>query len=253
MRNVPPLAPEVVRKPHLTDPEAARTHDEALVLVGNEKSLEGSIKLLAQVKKIKPKCLNEVRSIYHWREGLAHATRTTNPYVPTQTIFPGRRKDKLILEMNGGPHSIFQCPGRYTLQVAEFTGRSEIVTKATDSKLFDSASLRKSPLMTAMDDAEHLADVLGKDSELARAGYQPYVYHDRRSSKVMVGSFNRPDDPAAGKLRDELLTKAQRVEKDERNRKLIFSGILGRSGIAIAPALSLTDLEDPTNPIKNQQ
>ena len=62
--------------------------------------------------------------------------------------------------------------------------------------------------MTAADDAEKLADALAKDPEVQRTGFQPYVYHDRTSSKVMIGAFQSPQDPKAPQLRDSLLKLA---------------------------------------------
>jgi hypothetical protein len=39
-----------------------------------------------------------------------------------------RRVDPFVKKLNAGPRSIFQCPGPYTLQVAEFSGRNSLVT-----------------------------------------------------------------------------------------------------------------------------
>jgi hypothetical protein len=204
IRNVPPTAEQQVRKPYLTEPEKARTHDEAIVLVGDEKTLKGSEVLLHKVKKIKPKCLNANPSIYHWRQGLNTALRTTNPFVPTQDLFSGKG-DPLLRQINGGPHNLVYCPGRYSLQVAEFSGRA---TFNVDNPNFKDSLLAKSPLARAADDAEQLADKLAKNPEIRQTGCQPYVFHDRTSSKVWMGAFNSPDDPAAARLRDTLLKLA---------------------------------------------
>ncbi|MGE3818610.1 MAG: hypothetical protein AB7I30_04195 [Isosphaeraceae bacterium] len=237
MRGIPPTAPPHLRRAELSEPEKFRTHDEAAVLVGNEKSLADSEKLLKKVRAIKPDCIEQMPKIFGWREGLKSASRTTNPFVPTQNLFPGRKKDALVEQMNGGPRSIFHCPGRYTLQVAEFSGRSIYNPAQKDMRAFDNDWLRKSPLATAADDAERLADAIARDPEVQRSGFQPYVYHDRTSSRVMIGSFNSPSDPNAVKLRDTMVKLA--VPIADRNK-----------GTVIAPANALTDLEDPTRPIK---
>ena len=75
------------------------------------------------MKKIKPKCLDKMSSPFPWREGLTGHYRTTNPYVPAQLLYPGH-KDRLMVQMNSGLRSIVNCPGRYSLQIAEFSGRS---------------------------------------------------------------------------------------------------------------------------------
>ncbi len=131
--------------------------------------------------------------------------------------------------MNDGPHSVFHCPGRYSLQVAEFGGRTSF--NAQDPKFFDNAFLKSSPLATAAGDAEKLADLLAKDPEIQRTGFQPYVYHDLTTSRVMVGSFNDPRDPNAARLRQTLLTRWNDVM------------LKSKKSTSIAPANSLTDLE----------
>jgi hypothetical protein len=246
IRNVPPTAAAYQSKPQLTAPEKVRNYDEAAVLVGNEKSLDASEKLLHKVRKIKPKCLNEIPSMFHWRQGLATALRTTNPYVGTQDLFPGKKKDNLVVQMNGGPRSIFQCPGRYTLQVAEFSGRSVFNPSQGDARLHENNWLRSSPLVTAHDDAERLADKLMKDPAITQTGCQTYVYHDRTSSKVTIGSFDAPNDPAAVQLREKLLKMAVdlSLQKDKFGRE--------HAGVMIAPAQALTDLQDPAQPIKTK-
>jgi len=238
IRNVPPTANPYVRQSRLTEPEKVRSFDEAAVLVGNEKSLEDSLKLLHKVRKINPRCLGQMDSIYKWRTGLSSAQRTTNPYVPAQNLYPGRKEgDSFVAQMNGGPRSIFNCPGRYTIQVAEFTGRAVFNPSEKDGGMFDSSWLKRSPLVTAHDDAEQLAEALAKDPEIQKTGYQPYVYHDRTSSKVMVGAFNDPKDPGASKLHETLVKQA--VPLAPKNK-----------GIILAPANYLTDLEDPNQPMK---
>ena len=123
MRGVPPTVPSNVMAPDIKMPEKIRTFDEAAVLVGNEKTLAGSEKLWHQVRKIKPNCLNSMSTPFKWREGLSKSYRTTNPYVPVQLLYPSH-KDKLMVQMNSGLRSIVNCPGHYSLQIAEFSGRS---------------------------------------------------------------------------------------------------------------------------------
>lgn len=230
IRNVPPTAPQGIRQPNLSPPERYRTYDEAVVLVGDEKTLDDSEALLHKVKKIRPKCLNGMPSLLPWRQdsGLSRALRTTNPYVPAQNLFP-RKSNTLLKQMNAGPRSVYQCPGRYTLQVADFTGRSTFDPE--DQRFQGMSSLKKSPLVTAASDAEKLANALAKDKDIQRTGYQPYVYHDLTSSKVMIGSFNAPDDPSAARLRETLLRLAVPLA----NRKVTDS--------MIVPAVTLTDLQ----------
>jgi hypothetical protein len=235
IRNVLPTAYPNQIRPELGMPEKLRTDDEAGVLVGNEKTLDDSERLLHKVKKIRPICLEGVPDMYRWRlgMGLYRAIRTTNPYIPAELLFQ-RKPDTLISQMNspdGSPHSIFKCPGQYSLQVAEFSGRATLTDgRLIDARLSGMFSLRHSPLATAHDDAERLAEALAKDPKVKSLGYVPYVYHDRYSSKVFVGAFNSPTDPEAVRLRQGLIELAV----DLNNRKV--------ADVLIVPATALTDL-----------
>jgi hypothetical protein len=238
IRNVPPTAPPAQDRGAVNFPERVRTYDEAVVLVGNEKTEKGSEVLLHKVKSIDPECLKGMPSMYVWRKGLKTALRTTNPYVPAQDLFAGKR-DSFVAGLNKGPRSIYNCPGRYTLQVIEFTGRSTFNVAA--AKLGGDRVLKQSPLYTAHDDAEKLANALGSAEEVKRLGQPVYVYHDRTSSRVMIGSFESPNDPRAIRVRQELLYMASSIMDKKR-----FNDQPARTrGIdkMIAPASYLTDLE----------
>jgi hypothetical protein len=231
IRNVPPQADPMVARASVKAPENYRTYDEAAVLVGDEKTQEAAAKLHHQVKKIKPKCLDNVSSLFPWREGLAKAIRTTNPYVASQNLYT-HKADRLVVEMNSGEGSVAQCPGMYTLQIAEFSGRATFNEK--DSAFQGHLALLKSPLRTAASDAEKLANVLRKDKDVAKLGQPIYVYHDRTSSRVYAGSFNTPDDPRAVAMRDSLLKLAVPLIDPSSRRKTVDS--------MIVPAGTLTDL-----------
>ncbi len=110
--------------------------------------------------------------------------------------------DPLIKQMNGGPRSLFKCPGTYTLQVAEFLGRTS--TDPNDPRFRSEGLLRQSPLAAAGDQAESLAESLEKCKALPR-GIRAYVFHDRHSSKVLLGGFQSENDPAYQTLRRALV------------------------------------------------
>lgn len=89
-QNVPPYARNLVKQPHLTDPEKVRSYDEAAVLVGNEKTLAASEVLWQRVKKIHPKCLEEMPSILpcarDWGSARRSGPRTR--MCPSRISFP---------------------------------------------------------------------------------------------------------------------------------------------------------------------
>jgi len=233
IRQVPPTAEPGVSQPNVKIPEKYRTYDEAAVLVGNEKTEKDSALLLHQVKKIKPDCLNAMPSMFRWREGLEKALRTTNPYVAAQYLYP-RKSDRLVVQMNQTSRSIANCPGRFSLQVAEFSGRSTFNDK--DDRFQGILNLKRSPLATAGEDAEHLADRLSKDPDIRKLGQPIYVYHDRTASRVYIGSFNAPQDPTAVAVRESLLKLAVPILDRKRST--------GGMDTMIVPAGMLTDLTD---------
>lgn len=232
VRNLPPTAPGGIDRPRLNPIERVRTIDEAAVLVGNEKSIRAQELLLKQVKKIHPHCLNHLPTILPWREGLGKAIRTTNPYVPAQNLYPGQG-DPMIARMNHGPHSLSHCSGRYSLQIAQFGGRSTFLVDGV--KNFGDDSLRSSPLATAHEDAERLAAAIAKTNEFKQLGQPIFVYHDKTASRILVGSFNQPNDPKASQLHAEMLKLAVPL-MDRANRKRGIDRM-------IVPATALTDLE----------
>jgi hypothetical protein len=234
IRGIPPQADPRVVQANVKMPEKVRTFDEAAVLVGNEKTMKDCEALHHKVKKIKPKCLAGMSSIFPWRDGLVKAIRTTNPYISAQDLYP-HKHDDLIARMNAGRDSIANCPGRYSLQIAEFSGRATFDPK--DENFRGPLSLLKSPLRTAASDAERLAASVRKDKEVQQLGQPVYVYHGRTSSQVYIGSFQTDQDPKAGEVRERLVRMAVKLAE----RK-------GSGDSMIVPATMLQDLE----PIKAQ-
>jgi hypothetical protein len=236
IRGVPPQAAPDVHQPNVGIPEKYRTYDEAAVLVGDAKTEKDAAVLLHQVKKIKPDCLNAMPHLFKWREGLSTALRTTNPYVPAHWLYP-HKHDDLVVRMNQSARSVANCPGRFTLQVAEFAGRSTFNDK--DERFQGLMSLRRSPLATAHDDAERLAAKLAKNPEFQKLGQPIYVYHDRTASRVFVGSFNAEKDPLAVDVRDAMLKMA--VDLVTTDKKRPNPDALDHW---VVPAGMLTDLRD---------
>jgi hypothetical protein len=248
IRNIPPTAPPGLMRPNLTAPEKFRTTDEAAVLIGNEKTLEDSAKLLKVVKKMKPECLSKLPHLYSFSKNLKGAIRTTNPYVPAQDLFPATR-DKYVESLNDGKRSIYHCPGRYSLEIAQFTGRSTFNVQAA---MFSSADeLKTGSLAKAYDNAENLAEALAKVPLIRETGQPVYVYHDRTSSRVFIGSFNSTNDAAAASLREHLVKNALLVTEmvvtyPDKRKELKNPGVK----TVITPATYLTDLDDPQQPIR---
>ena len=239
IRGTPVQAPSETMKAVIKQPERIRTLDEAAVLVGDEKTEQGSENLLHQVKKLHPKCLEGMPQLFHWRSSsLARAIRTTNPLVPVQWLYP-RAPDRLMIQMNSGLKSVANCPGHFTIQVAQFSGHSAYDLTGQGMAAFkDVINPRKSPLQTAHDDAEKLADQLARSPELKQLGQPVFVYHDRTSSKVYVGAFNSTEDPNTIAVHQELLKVAGKLNgsKDRWGRPA--------TDHMLVPATMLTNVDD---------
>jgi hypothetical protein len=250
MRGTPPTVPSQVMKPDIKMPEKIRTYDEAAVLVGDEKTLAGSEKLWQEVRKIKPDCLSQMSTPFGWRDGLGKSYRTTNPYVPVQLLYPSHH-DRLMVQMNSGLRSVVNCPGRYSLQIAEFAGRSTYQLSALQQVSGTFADLRQSPLVTAHADAERMADKLAKDPEFQRLGVPVYVVHDRTSSRVFVGSFDAPNEPRAFQIREWLVAMSYPLA-DKSTPGPHNPSARGKNALdtMIVPALALTDVSDIKSKIK---
>ncbi len=251
VRGVPPQTPSQTKSTDVKMPEKIRTFDEAAVLVGNMKTMADQERLWREVKKLQPQCLKKMSSPFPWRTGLSTALRTTNPYIPAQYLYP-RTTDKLMVMMNGGLRSIAHCPGPFSLQVAEYSGRSAFSFNPNTPASHVLPNLEKSPLRTAHDDAERMAEKLANSPEIRQTGQPVYVYHDHTSSKVFVGSFNSPQDPAAASLRNFLVQNAYNLSN--KNYEMPNKKLRGKSAATdtmIVPALALTDVNDLKSKIRN--
>lgn len=123
---------------------------------------------------------------------MGHAFITPNPLLPKDEYVP-QGLDPLIVKMNKGmENSLLDCPGKFTVQVATFTGKivtdqSEIVRIENGEKKVDGSRLEE-----AAEKAVKLAKAL------RMKGWEAYVLHERCASIVTVGSFEsvgipRPD------------------------------------------------------------
>lgn len=187
---------------------------EVAVLVGDFHSAddpEGQ-KDLAQIKRADPTCMkppapptatSPLADLRRWGQEtfgtgkktkgpLANAFITTNPLLPRE-YFVGRGVDRFVLEINKGvEHSLLDCPGRYSVRIATFTGRVEIdqqkIRELTGSAMQDRQT-DDSPLVDAAAKAHAITEYLRSRK------VEAYEFHDRTSSIVTVGHFNSVGTP----------------------------------------------------------
>lgn len=114
---------------------------------------------------------------------MRHAFLTTNPLLPDEYFAP-RGVDKFILALNEGyEYNLLNCPGRYSVQVAHFTGQVILDQREIQAIERGEKTFRGS-----------LAEAARKAHELTLAlrqkGYEAYEFHDRGASIVTIGSFD---------------------------------------------------------------
>ncbi len=187
--------------------------EEVAVLVGDFHAVddpEGQ-KVLAMLKRAQPDCLkshdntpppsNPLADLRSWTQRtlggskengpLAGAFMTTNPLLPREYFAP-KGPSKLVLDMNSGVrHSLLNCKGHYSVQVATFTGHVTIdqheihqIERGSDPSANGGMGLEEAALK-----AHALTEFL-RD-----AGVEAYEFHDRYSSIVTIGSFDSVGSP----------------------------------------------------------
>ena len=120
---------------------------------------------------------------------LGHAFVTTNPLLPKEYFVP-KGIDPFVAEMNQDvKHSLLDCPGKYTVQVATFRGQSILDQKKIQHELEKGNKVSGSKLAEAAEQAHRLTEAL------RIKGYDAYEFHDRYSSIVTVGSFKNVGTP----------------------------------------------------------
>lgn len=172
--------------PAVDDPEAQKALQEikyATPQCLDVKSGKRTNQTLAALRLIQKEIHTAIGSEKKKRGPMGHAFLTVNPLLPKDYFAP-KGIDKLVLAMNeGNRYSLLDCPGKYTVQVAHFTG-NVILDQKKIREVESGALTLKSGLVEAGEKAEKLVEAL------RQKGYEAYVFHDRYASLVTVGSFD---------------------------------------------------------------
>jgi hypothetical protein len=200
---------------------------EVAVLVGDFSSFEDARgqKLLRHIKQLRPESLGgghaKSRLLSDFLQAnRQHAEAATakpplhaamlipNPLLPAD-YFTRQTVDEFVIAMNADvAHSLLDCPGRYTVRVATFTGSGtfetgsgsapEPATGFVDMNRF-LAVLKGSgwqdPRLEGIEQESRLVEAAARAHQLTealrRAGWQAWEFHDRDSSIVSVGSLDQ--------------------------------------------------------------
>ncbi len=212
---------------------------EVAVLVGDFASFDDprGQKMLTKIKGLHPQALSgdsgKSQSFSDFRKmigldrnaakGPMHlAFVIPNPLLP-EDFFTRQQVDKFVIEMNADvTHSLLDCPGRYTVRVATFTGAGTFDQKAIEGG--DDSVKLESRLMEAAEKAHRLTQAL------RRSGWQAWEFHDRESSIVCVGSLQQlavPQGNGAAVVNPELARIVRELGPDP--TKLASGAIMPRS------------------------
>ena len=203
---------------------------EVAVLVGDFASCDDprGQKVLQRVKSLEPEALRAggksrafsdfraVAGLDRTSKGPMHlAFMIPNPLLP-EDYFNRQEVDTFVQEMNADvTHGLLDCPARYSVRVATFTGSGMIGRAAetgqppTSGGLVDVTkfvgALRgqgwQDPQLSSVNSESRLVEAADKAHRLTealrRAGWQAWEFHDRESSIVCVGSIDRLTVPQA--------------------------------------------------------
>jgi hypothetical protein len=195
------------------------------VLAGNYAQADTSVaqKTLDYIKEFQPEVLTGVKQDGKFTQllknggvlrktpgrpmPLSGAFLTINPMLSPDEATKAKA-DPLLLQLNSGfDNSLLQNQGKYTVVVASFYGNSQTHI-GNGQGVAPDRLIKVGNLDNAAENAWELAKALRQGNFVVYEGNNPgrqqkldaYVWHDRFRSIVTVGSFDRPDDPAIGKL-----------------------------------------------------
>ena len=156
--------------------------DGYAVLVGDFDSIDSPAitEALASVKKILKKKSNSPDKV--------NCFTTRNPMLPDD-YYKTPEVDRFVKKLNEQrEHSEFnllECPGKFTVRVAVFSGEDRAIGGWGGSGSHDNIDDQK---LSQLEVAAERAALTAK--ALRIAGYEAYQFHDRTKSIVTVGSFN---------------------------------------------------------------
>jgi hypothetical protein len=122
------------------------------------------------------------------RGPMGQAFIARNPLLPREYFVP-KGVDDFVAKMNEGvEHSLLDCPGKHTVRIATFRGRTILQTSAMAGGTA-TRSRRKHDADDALVEAAENAHLLTE--ELRAHGWEAYEFHDRTESIVTIGSFDQ--------------------------------------------------------------
>ncbi|MGI9457861.1 MAG: hypothetical protein ACR2NU_14950 [Aeoliella sp.] len=178
---------------------------EFAVLVGDFPTIDDpqAQKLLDRIKTLRPETLGQdpratSRNLAQEREYLTRlqggqgappmrkAFLTRNPVLPEEYFQP-KGVDNFVEKMNSGvEHSLLNCPGKYSVKIAEFRGKAILQGAFNHGR---KKGRKKEPKVDPLVEAAENAHAI---TQFLRArGWDAYEFHDRTESYVTIGSYDQ--------------------------------------------------------------
>jgi len=126
---------------------------------------------------------------------MGHAFMTRNPLLPRDYFVPQGVDDEVAKWNEGPEYSLMKCPGKYSIRVATFRGRTSLKSRTDEVEDMRTRKAKEDdPLVVAVRNA-HLLTIA-----LREKGWDAYEFHDRRESYVAVGSFDKAQRQPNGQI-----------------------------------------------------
>lgn len=173
---------------HIDNPEAQALLDrvktlepESLKLESGEATSQSLVAVRQLQRSVKQKLGKQVN-----RGPMGHAFLTRNPMLPKEYFAPVGVEPEVAKWNKDFEHSLLKCPGKYTIKVATFSGKTSL--KDANDANADGPKIRRAEandsLVKAIEKAHNLTVALRSK------GWEAYEFHDRYESYVTVGSFD---------------------------------------------------------------
>ena len=206
IRGIPPTVPSDVMEPNVKMPEKIRTYDEAAVLVGNEKTMADQEKLWRAGQEDQAQVPRGNALAISLAEGTEHGTPHDQSLCASSAPLPEDQRPAGHPDEFGAPqHRQLSRPvqpsGRRVLGTVDVPVQPSPTSDSGASESEGRAHCRR-PTTTP----KKWRTSWPRRPRSGSMGQPVYVFHDRTSSRVFVGSFKAPQDPGSPQVRDELVS-----------------------------------------------
>ncbi|GHT31810.1 hypothetical protein FACS1894214_3410 [Planctomycetales bacterium] len=167
--------------------------DEYAVVLGDFQSVDDLDlqKTLKSIRQIYPECMKSFpgQQIPNGTPSpFQFCLAVTNPILNSNYFNQPGAVDDFVAKLNESrPYSLLNCPGRFSVQVATFTGKVEIKPQNVE----DIITGKKPFLENGKSELEIGEKAAAKLCKILRSkGYEAFEFHDRYASIVTIGAFD---------------------------------------------------------------